>query len=707
MIVKNPDDSVQKEQFDASEEANEKGNEKNAKEVDNIAEKNKIDTSESESSETVDTAENPPEEKAEKVEKKPEPEKEEVEAEKKPEPKAEEVEAETVPAEVESSEEITGDDKDVLAEVPEDAAQVAEPAEELPDVDYSKKSRSDLVETLDLLVENRPPTEIKDDVENIKILFYKKYKIEVEEIKTAFLANGGAAEDFKHPVDELESIIKRILSRFRGKKAEFGKQFEIEKQGNLKRKYEIIELIKDLVNREESINKTFQEFRELQNEWYSLGAVPQSALKNLWETYNHNVELFYDYIKINKELRDLDFKKNLELKITLCEKAESLLNDQNPVGTFRLLQEYHQRWREIGPVPREERNMLWERFKEATSKINKRHHEYFEKQKDDQKKNLELKTELCEKIEALLEVKIDSFKDWENSAKDVIELQQGWRKIGFAPKKFNTSIYTRFREACDLFFQGKRNFYAANKEIQVKNLEEKIKLCVKAEEMQDSTDWKASTDEYIKLQKFWKEIGAVPRKNSDKVWKRFRKACDDFFNRKSEFFSEVDSSFENNLKLKEALILRLEEYKPVNKVDEAFEELKAIQEEWNSIGFVPFKKKDEIANKYRETLNNQFDKLKIDEDQKAIIKYQNKLDNLKVNPQASRKLRTERDKFMIRIKQLESDKILWENNIGFFSKSSNADSMIKEVESKIEDAKNTIEMLVEKVRMIDQSGLDE
>ena len=317
------------------------------------------------------------------------------------------------------------------------------------------------------------------------------------------------------------------------------------------------------------------------------------------------------------------------------------------------------------------------------------------------------KTELCEKVESILQEELKSFKEWEDKAKQVILIQKNWRKIGFAPKKYNTAIYNRFRAACDKFFQEKRNYYAANKETQVRNLELKTALCEKAEEMQDSTNWKATTEEYIKLQKEWKEIGSVPRKYSDKIWKRFRKACDTFFNKKSEFFSEVDSSFDENLEAKEKLIQRLEDFEPGVMLDEAFEELKKIQEEWNSIGYVPFRKKDEISNKYRVALNKQFDKLNIDEDQKAIIKFQNKLENLKENPKASRKLRTERDRFILRIKQLESDIVTWENNIGFFSKSSNADSMIKEVKDKIENARKTIEMLEEKVRMIDQSGLDE
>lgn len=691
MTVENPNDSVQDEHIDSTDvDIDNKDEKKSIKEEKTEGDKPvSSDDSSTESNEKPDSSE-------ELVEKSDLPLKEDNADETKPSSAEKQVKADR--------EENSGDEN---PEDDQEQKEVTEPAEDLPDVDYSHRSRADLVETLELLVENRPPNEIREDVDKIKVLFYKKYKAEVDEIKAKFIADGGAEEDFSAPNDELENNMKKILATYRGRKNEHSKQFEIEKQENLKRKYEIIDKIKDLVNREESINKTFQEFRDLQNEWYTLGAVPQSSLKNLWETYNHNVEIFYDYIKINKELRDLDFKKNYELKIALCVKAEELLNDTNPVATFRTLQEYHQRWREIGPVPREERNSLWERFKEATSKINKRHHEYFEGQKEEQKKNLENKTALCEKIEEINKEVPKSFKEWETRAKEVIELQKVWRTIGFAPKKYNTSIYTRFREACDFFFQEKRKFYASNKEEQLKNLQIKTELCEKAEELQTSTDWKETTEAYIALQKKWKEVGSVPRKNSDKIWKRFRKACDAFFDAKSDHFSNVDNSYEANLKLKEAIIERLNSFDPGDDFDKAVDELKSIQEEWNSVGFVPFKKKDEIASNYRTALNKQFDKLNIDDDQKAIIKYKTKLDNLAENPKTSRKIRTERERFINKIKQLEGDIVLWENNIGFFSKSSNAEPMIKEVESKIEDAKKSIEILEEKVRIIDQSGLDD
>ncbi|MFO7755053.1 MAG: DUF349 domain-containing protein [Bacteroidales bacterium] len=664
MTVMNPDDSVRDEHFDADNKSAETNNDKTESEV------KKKDAEKAEGEEKEADAE-----KAEGDEK--------------------EADAEKVESEVKKTdaEKASADDK-------------TEP-EELPEVDYSGRSQEELTETLELLIENRPLHEINDDVEKIKTIFYKKYKAETDQKKKKFLQEGGRIEDYKPADDPLEIKIKDLLARYRGKRTEFNKQLEVQKQENLKRKYDIIDRIKDLVNREESINKTFQEFRDLQAEWHSVGPVPQSSLRNLWETYNLNVEIFYDYIKINKELRDLDFKKNLETKIKLCEKAEELLKEPNPVNAFRVLQEYHQQWRETGPVPRESRAELWERFKAATSVINRRHHEYFEKQKDEQKKNLEAKTALCEKVEEINQLSLNSFKDWEKRAKEVIELQRVWRTIGFAPKKHNNSIYQRFRTACDAFFQAKRKFYAENKEQQMENLQKKTELCMQAEEYQESTDWKEATDVLIRLQKEWKAIGSVPRKYSDKIWKRFRKACDRFFERKAEHFASMDSSFEDNLKEKEKLIEELENFEPGDNINEAFEKLKDIQKLWAEVGFVPYKDKDAIINRYRNALNEQFDRLKIDDEEKAILKYQTKLDNIKETPKAVRKLRGDREKFLNKLKQLENDIVVWENNIGFFSKSKNAESMIQEVQSKIDNAKKNIEILEEKIRLIDQSGIDD
>ena len=578
---------------------------------------------------------------------------------------------------------------------------------ELPPVDYSGYSKNDLVETLALLIDNRPPSEIRNDVDRLKVFFYKKLKQEAEERKNKFLEGGGTLEDYRSWVDPLEARVKHLLDKYRQKKTDFNRIQEAEKYENLKKKYEIIDKIKELVNREESINKTFNEFRSLQNEWHSTGVVPQNAVKHLWENYHHHVEIFYDYIKINKELRDLDLKKNLETKVLLCEKAEELLLEPNPVNAFRVLQEYHNQWREIGPVPIESKNEIWERFREATSQINKRHYEYFENQKDVQRRNLEAKIALCEEVEEINLLEITNFKEFDEKAEKIMALQKMWRTIGFAPKKQNNKVYQRFRDACDSFFDKKRNFYADNKEVQQTNLQLKIDLCLQAEALQDSTDWKATTDALIKLQKNWKDVGPVPRKQSEKLWKRFRKACDHFFDKKAEFFNDLDTSYEDNLKAKLALIQEIEKFDAGADIEEAFERLKDIQRRWAEIGFVPFNRKDEITNKYRITLNKEFDRLKIGDDDKSILKFRSRLENLKTNPNASRKIRNERDKFFVKIKQLENDIVLWENNIGFFTKSPNAETMIREVREKIDNAKNMIKILEEKVKMIDQSEFED
>jgi len=578
---------------------------------------------------------------------------------------------------------------------------------ELPPVDYSGFSKQELADTLALIIDNRPAGEIRNDVERIRSYFYKKLRQEADDRKNEFLESGGKIEDYKAWVDPLDYHVRSLLERYREKKKDYSKIQEAEKYENLRKKYDIIDKIKDLVNREESINKTFQEFRNLQNEWHSIGVVPQSSLKDLWENYHHNVELFYDYIKINKELRDLDLKRNLEAKILLCEKAEELLLEPNPINAFKILQEFHDQWREIGPVPPESKNEIWERFREATTQVNKRHHEYFEKQKEDQRKNLEAKIALCEEVEAINLLEIKNFKEFDQKADKVVGLQKIWRTIGYAPKKQNNKVYQRFREACDSFFEKKRNFYADSKEIQQNNLQMKTDLCIQAETLKESTDWKAASDALIKLQKDWKEVGPVPRKQSEKIWKRFRKACDHFFNRKAEHFASLDTSYEDNLKAKQAVIDELENFEAGNDVQAAFEKLKEIQRKWTDIGFVPFNMKDEITGRYRNAINKQFDRLKIGDEDKSILKYRTKLDNLKSSPKASRKVRNEREKFFTKIKQLENDIVLWENNIGFFAKSPNAETMIKEVQDKIENAKRMIKTLEEKVKMIDQSGLDD
>jgi hypothetical protein len=568
-------------------------------------------------------------------------------------------------------------------------------------VNYASLSKLELIALLKEMLDARPIETIINEVENIKINYYKKHKAEIEKKRKAFVEQGGELEDFQVEDDQFENEIKEQLRRYRDLKGEYNKSQDEHKHVNLDEKYKIIDEIKELVKNKESINRTFQEFRDLQKRWRSIGPVPQQNVKDLWETYHHHVEAFYDYIRINQELRDLDLKKNLESKIHLCEKAEELMLEPNVVNAFKVLQELHDQWREIGPVPAEMRVEIWNRFKEATSKINKKHQEYFVGLKNEQKSNLDAKNALCEKAEELSSMEIKSNKDWATCSHDLMELQKVWKTIGFAPKKDNAKIYKRFRDACDAFFNRKREFYGVFKEEQNNNLQLKTDLCVQAESLKESTEWKKTTEELILLQQRWKEIGPVPHKQSDRVWKRFRTACDTFFERKSKHFSEIDNSFGSNLQKKLDLIKQIENFALGENASESLDKLKEFQRQWSEIGFVPLKDKDDVHEKYREAINKKFDELHIDDSDRNMLKFKNKLESYLEKPNGIQRIRQEREKYITRLKQMESDIILWENNIGFFARSKNAESMIREVEQKIENTRESIELLNHKISLID------
>lgn len=573
-------------------------------------------------------------------------------------------------------------------------------------INYSLLSKEDLVKVLEELLNDKPVQDIRRDVETIKVNFYKKHRSEIDLKRKKFLENGGLAEEFQVPADPIEEKAGELMRKYRDLRIEFNRHQDDAKVDNLRMRQEIIEEIKELVNSEESINKTFQEFRELQNRWREIGAIPQQNLNDLWETYHHHVEKFYDYIKINKELRDLDLKKNLENKILLCEKAESLILEPNVVNAFASLQKFHESWREIGPVPKEKRNEIWERFREATSKINKKHQHYYQEMKETQRKNLDSKVLLSEKAEEISLEPLENHKDWVRRTNDILELQKVWKTIGFAPKKDNNKIYSRFRSACDKFFERKRAFYAQNLQEQGSNLQAKLELCLQAESLQESSDWKKATDEYILLQRRWKEIGPAPRKHSDQVWKRFRNACDKFFARKTEYFSTIDNTFEKNLEAKELLIKEIESFEKTSNSNSDLAKLQAFQRQWTEIGFVPYEKKDDLQHRYREAINNQFDGLEVDETKKNLLKFRNRIEALMQKPNPEGKIRFEREKYMVKLQQLKTDIGVWENNIGFFASTANAEAMLKDFEIKIKEARETIHLLEEKITIIDELNLD-
>ncbi len=613
--------------------------------------------------------------------------------------------AEKAPVEDADKPEVTSDpkgaeDNTTFVEKNESAGSDAEkPA------DFQSMDKEALLKSLEELLESGPVHKLRNDVEAIKVSFYKRHKAEMEQRRKRFMQEGGDAEAFEPGEDPSENRFKELYRKYRHSKAAHNRSQEQSRQDNLEDKLKVIEDLKELVNRNEDINRTFSEFRKLQKRWHEIGMVPQQNLKDLWDTYHHYVETFYDHIKIDKELRDLDLKKNLEIKVGLCEKAEELLLESNIINAFRQLQKYHDQWRETGPVPRDQKDVIWERFRLATHQINKKHQEHFDNLKETQKKNLETKTALCEKAESLIEKEFENFQQAEKLTREMIGLQRTWKTIGFAPKKDNTKIYQRFRSACDRFFARKREFNARNKEFLNENLQKKLDLCLQAEALMESKDWKETTDQLITLQKKWKEVGPVPRKHYDPVWKRFRAACDHFFNRKSEFFSTIDTKYEENLNKKLRLVEKIENFKPGSNVDENLRILKEFQREWVSVGFVPIKEKENIQKRYRAALDKHFEGLKMDDSKKSIVKYKHKLDGVKEKPNAMNKLRFERDKFLNKFKQLESDITLWENNIGFFAKSKSAEATINEFREKIEQGKKQMELLEEKIRLIDE--LDE
>ena len=559
------------------------------------------------------------------------------------------------------------------------------------------KSKAELVELFAQLLETKPVQSLRGDAEAIKIAFYKLRRAEVEAQRKEFIDAGGNEEEFSPSVDGEEVNLKELFARYRKMRDEFVAGLENAKEENLKIKLAIIDELKELVNSDETLNHTFNKFRELQQRWKETGPVPQANVKDTWETYNLHVENFYNFIKINKELRDLDLKKNYEAKISLCEQAETLVMEPSIVSAFRKLQKLHDEWRETGPVANEFKEPLWERFKQASSRVNKAHQEYFESLKGEQQKNLEMKTELCVKAEELSEQMFTSRKEWNKANDRLLEIQKVWKTIGFAPKKDNTRIYERFRNACDRFFAMKRDYYAQIKAEMDHNLQLKNEICEAAESIKDSEDWKKTADELIALQKRWKEIGTVSRRHSDAVWKRFRAACDYFFERKAAHFSSIDNEQERNLQAKREL---LEQMKACDVKEGGYEAIKSFQRKWNEIGYVPIKQKDALQKQYKEVVDAMFATLRGSEHDRSMDRFRSKLSSMKAS--GDKRLRSERERLYNKVKQLEADIALLENNIGFFAHSKNAESMINDVRVKIEKAKAEMAETIEKVKMIDR-----
>ena len=591
--------------------------------------------------------------------------------------------------------EVTPDVPESVESVIAETVEMAEPA-----VNYSEKTLAELVKLFEELVQNEDRMKMSKEAEAIKSAFYKRLQKEkadaglateivadVEEAGEAEVAEVPAAEEAVsvNPFAEIERGFKSIYNTYRKERAEYNRQLEKERENNLALKEAVIADLKVLLEKQEDVNATFPEFREIQNRWRAVGPVPAQSYRNINETYQLYVEQFYDMVKINRELRDLDFKKNLEAKEEFCAQAETLAESSNVVEAFRELQKLHEQWKEFGPVAKEFRDQIWDRFKAATAVINKKYQAFFEGLKEQQAENLVKKTALCEKVEEIAEREVTNSNEWNAFSKEIEDIQKEWKTIGFASKKENQKIYDRFRAACDKFYGRKRDFYNEYKDSINVNLEKKIAICEEAEALKTSTEWKKTADRYIALQKEWKEIGAVPRKKSEQLWKRFRAACDEFFAERDKN-AKPENDFYGNLKAKQRLVEEIKAYE-VTETEADAEALKAFQARWNEIGFVPFKEKDKIAQAYKDAVHDKFPN-----------NGRNARRGRGGKPQLS-----EKDRLIQKYHSLEQDIVTYENNIGFFAMSKNSEPLIKQMQERIAQAKEELKALAEQVKALNEA----
>ncbi len=570
-------------------------------------------------------------------------------------------------------------------------AEAAEAAESA--VNYSEKNLAELVTLFEALVQNEERMTLSKEAEALKSAFYKRLQKEkaeagvivpeVEEVQEQ------PSEDVNaNPFVEIERGFKELYNRYKKERAEYNKQLEAERERNLALKEAVIADLKALLEKQEDVNATFPEFREIQNRWREAGPVPAQSYRNLNETYQLYVEQFYDMVKINRELRDLDFKKNLEAKEEFCQQAEALAENENVVEAFRELQKLHEQWKEYGPVAKEFREQVWDRFKAATATINRKYQSHFEGLKEQQAENLAKKTVLCEKVEEIAEREVNDSNQWNACSKEIEEIQKEWRTIGFASKKDNQKIYDRFRAACDKFFGRKRDFYNDYKDSINANLDKKVAICEQAEALKTSTDWKKTAEQLIELQKQWKEIGAVPRKKSEQLWKRFRAACDEFFAERDKN-AKPENDFYGNLKAKQRLIEEINGYELKGDGSDV-SAMKDFQTRWNEIGFVPFKEKDNVAQAYKTAIAEKFPR-----QERAGQRRNN---GRPVRPQLS-----EKDRLIQKYHALEQDIVTYENNIGFFAMSKNAEPLIKQMQEKIDASKVELAALAEQIKALKEA----
>ena len=542
----------------------------------------------------------------------------------------------------------------------------------------------------------------KPEIDGLKQSFYKLHNAEQDAARKLFIENGGAAENFVPQTDCVEEEFKNIMSVIKEKRSALTAELEKQKEMNLQVKLSIIEELKELVESPNDANKSYTEFKKLQQQWNEVKLVPQAKVNELWKNYQLYVEKFYDLLKLNNEFREYDFKKNLEIKTHLCEAAEKLADEEDVVSAFHQLQKLHQEFRDTGPVAKELRDEIWARFKAASTTVNRRHQQHFEALKEVEQHNLDQKTVICEIIEAIDYKELTSFASWESKTQEVIALQNKWKTIGFAPQKMNVKIFERFRKACDEFFRKKGEFFKSLKEGMNENLEKKRALCEKAEALKDSTDWKATADELTKLQKEWKTIGPVAKKYSDAVWKRFISTCDYFFEQKNKATSSQRSVEQENLEKKKAIIEKLNAIDDQMNTEEATQLVRDLMKEWNGVGHVPFKEKDRIYKQYHSQVDKLFERFNISASNKKLSNFKSTISSIQEgSPQA---LYREREKLVRAFDNMKNELQTYENNLGFLTTSSKkGNSLLTEINRKVEKLKADIELVKEKIKVVDEN----
>ena len=562
------------------------------------------------------------------------------------------------------------------------------------------QTQEEVVARVKELAEADAPAE-KQELDALKQAFYKIHKANVAAARAQFIENGGEPEAFLPAPNVLEDEFKAAMNVIKQKRAELQAELDRQQEENLQKKQEILERIKVLSATPEEANQAYKEFKELQNQWKELTLVPAEKANELWKTYQLYVEQYYDQLKLNNEFREYDFKKNLEIKTRLCETAEKLNEEADVISAFQQLQALHQEFKETGPVAKELREEIWARFKAASTAVNKRHQQYFEELKQKEEENLAHKTALCEKIEAVDLTAIKTAAAWEAQTQQIIEMQKEWRTIGFAPQKMNVKIFERFRGACDRFFTEKAAFFKRLKEEQAQNLAKKTELCEKAEALKDSTDWKATADKLMQIQKEWKTIGAVPKKHSESLWQRFIGACDYFFEQKGKNTASQRGEEKENLQKKEQVIEKLKTLLESDEEENKQDAVKELMKEWNEIGFVPFKEKDKIYKAYHETVDQLFKALNMSAARRRLDNFKNNLKN--DAKEGGQGLSRERERLVRAYENKRSEIKTYENNLGFLTCSSKkGSSLLNEMNKKMEKLKDELNLIGEKIAAIDK-----